>query len=75
MEIKVGAKYKHYKGRLYKVIGLARHSETLEELVVYQAQYNSKEFGDKQIWVRPAKMFVESVEFNGKTVPRFELVK
>lgn len=73
MSIKIG-KYKHYKGNLYQVIGLARHSETLEELVVYQALYDSKDFGKNAIWVRPISMFTENVEFNGKSVPRFEFV-
>lgn len=72
--IKIG-KYKHYKGKLYQVIGLARHSETLEELVVYQALYESKEFGNRAIWVRPAKMFTETVLANGKEVNRFEFIE
>ncbi|MFA5188971.1 MAG: DUF1653 domain-containing protein [Patescibacteria group bacterium] len=67
-QIKLG-KYKHYKGKDYQVIGLARHSETLEELVVYQALY-----AKKQIWVRPVKMFLEKVEVNGKNVPRFKFI-
>ncbi|WP_165009190.1 DUF1653 domain-containing protein [Neisseria yangbaofengii] len=62
--------YRHYKGNLYEVNGLARHSETEEELVVYRALYG--EFG---LWVRPAAMFAETVEFNGETVARFALVK
>jgi len=61
--------YKHYKGKEYEVIGLAKHSETLEDLVVYKALYD-----DGQIWVRPLKMFLEEVEVNGKKVPRFEYV-
>ena len=75
MEPKLGL-YKHYKtGKLYKVIGIARHSETLEELVVYQGQYTSEEFGDKPIWVRPKAMFLETVTFEGKQVPRFAFVE
>ena len=62
--------YRHYKGNLYEVTGLAHHSETEEELVVYRALYG--EFG---LWVRPAAMFAETVEFNGETVARFTLVK
>ena len=65
-------KYKHYKGKEYEVIGTARHSETLEELVVYRALYDSKEFGDMALWVRPLGMFLEEVETDGKKVPRFE---
>lgn len=66
--------YEHYKGNRYKVIGMAHHSETLEELVVYRALYNSKEFGKNAIWVRPAKMFLEQIEINGKTLPRFKKI-
>ena len=61
--------YRHYKGNDYRVIGLARHSETLEPLVVYQALY-----GELGAWVRPAAMFVEIVEIDGQKVPRFERV-
>ena len=60
-------KYKHYKGKTYEVVGVAKHSETLEELVVYRALY-----GDNDLWVRPLKEFLEKVEVNGKKVPRFE---
>lgn len=72
MSLKLG-KYKHYKGNLYQVLGIARHSETLEELVVYQALYKS-EYGENALWVRPVEMFKGKVEFNGKLVQRFEFV-
>ena len=73
-EIKPG-KYQHYKTKnFYEVIGLARHSETLEELVVYQALYKS-EFGENALWVRPIKMFLEMVEFGGKKAPRFKYLE
>ena len=68
-QIKLG-KYEHYKGKQYEVIGLARHSETLEELVVYRALYN-----DNDLWVRPKKMFLEVVEVEGKEVPRFKYLE
>ena len=58
--------YKHYKGNLYKVLGIAQHSETLEDMVVYQALY-----GEYGLWVRPAAMFEEMVG----EVKRFEKVK
>ncbi len=64
--IKIGKKYRHFKGKEYLVLSLAKHSETLEELVVYQALY-----GDYGIWVRPLSMFVEQVEVDGKIVNRF----
>jgi hypothetical protein len=63
-------KYTHYKGKEYEVIGVAKHSETLEKLVVYRALY-----GEKQIWVRPLKMFLEEVEIDGKKIPRFSPVE
>ena len=58
--------YRHYKGNEYRVLGVARHSETLEPLVVYQALY-----GERGLWVRPAAMFVETVTHAGQVVPRF----
>ena len=70
MKLKLG-KYKHYKGKKYEVIGIARHSETLEELVVYKALYQKE---GENLWVRPLKMFVEEVEIEGKMVKRFEFV-
>ena len=73
MEVKLG-KYKHYKGKLYKVLGVGKHSETLSEFVVYQALYESKEFGNNAIWIRPKEMFLESVQVDGKKVLRFEFV-
>ncbi len=64
--LKLG-KYRHYKGNNYKVIGIAKHSETLEDLVVYQKLYD-----DHGLWVRPLAMFIENVEIDGKIMPRFE---
>lgn len=64
-------KYRHYKGKFYEVLGTVRHSETLEELVLYKALYDSPEFGKDQFWVRPLKMFSENVIVDGKEVPRF----
>lgn len=66
--------YRHYKGNKYEVIGTARHSETLEELVVYKALYTSTEFGENALWVRPLKTFEEVIEVKGKTIPRFEKI-
>jgi hypothetical protein len=62
-----GKKYRHYKGKDYLVLYQAKHSETLEDLVVYQALY-----GERGIWVRPLEMFLEDVEVNGKLVERFK---
>lgn len=61
--------YKHYKGKLYEVIGTARHSETLEELVVYKATYQPE---GENLWVRPLSMFLETLPVNGVEVKRFE---
>lgn len=72
-EVKLG-KYQHYKGNFYEVIGVARHSETLEELVVYRSLYDSKEFGKNALWIRPKLMFLEKVVFNGEEIPRFKYV-
>jgi len=71
MNVKLG-KYRHYKGKEVEVIGLAKHSETLEDMVVYMELAYSEEFGDKALWVRPAKMFLEKVLVGGKEVERFE---
>ena len=67
-------RYQHYKGKPYEVIGQAYHSETLEPLVVYKALYQS-EFPEGTLWVRPLKMFLETVVVNGQAVPRFQKVK
>ena len=61
--------YKHFKGNIYKVIGIAKHSETLEEQVVYVSIED-----DSDIWVRPATMFVDRVERDGKAFQRFEFL-
>ncbi len=72
-ELKLG-KYEHYKGKQYEVIGLARHSETLEEFVIYKALYDSKEFGDNAFWIRPKLMFLENINIGGKEIPRFKYI-
>jgi len=69
MEIKPG-KYRHFKGNLYEVIGIASHSETMEPMVVYRAMY-----GEGGLWVRPAAMWNEIVEKNGYYGPRFQYVE
>ena len=62
-------RYRHYKGLAYEVIGVARHSETLEPLVVYRPLYNAS-----GLWVRPHAMFFEEIEFEGRRQPRFAFV-
>jgi hypothetical protein len=66
--IKLG-KYQHFKGSIYEVIGIAKHSETLEELVIY------KNIKTGELWVRPKSMFLEKINFNGKEVPRFKFIR
>ena len=66
----IGREFRHFKGNLYRIEGFAKDSETLEEMVVYHALY-----GEGGLWVRPAKMFFETIERDGKTMKRFELVE
>ena len=68
-EIIIGGTYKHFKGNLYKVLAIAKHSETEERMVVYQKLY-----GDHDTWVRPYDMFVDMKEIDGKMIKRFEWV-
>ena len=63
--------YQHYKGNRYEVIGVAKHSETLEDLVVYRALYDNNV---SQLWVRPLKMFTETIENDGKEIERFKYI-
>ena len=66
----VGQEFRHFKGGHYRIEGFAKGSETLEEMVVYRALY-----GEHGLWVRPAKMFFETVEREGKKMKRFELLE
>jgi hypothetical protein len=67
----ITGRYQHYKGLPYEVIGLAFHSESLEEMVIYKSLYDSGEFPEGTVWVRPRIMFEENVTVEGKTMPRF----
>ena len=62
--------YRHYKGNLYEVVDMARHSETEEWLVVYRALY-----GEYGLWVRPASLSIEMVAYDGQSIPRFQLIQ
>jgi hypothetical protein len=62
--------YRHYKGNKYEVIGFAKHSETLEDMVIYKALY-----GDGGTWVRPLSMWENLIEVDGKTIKRFEYIR
>ena len=66
--------YKHYKGNLYEVIGEAYYSGTLEPHIIYRALYESKDFPQGTMWVRPKSMFAEYVMYNDKEVKRFEYI-
>lgn len=68
-EVRTG-RYRHFKGNEYEVLGVAKHSETLEEYVVYRALY-----GEGGLWVRPAAMFLEEVVVDGRTMPRFAYIE
>jgi hypothetical protein len=70
MHIELGL-YKHYKGNIYEVIGIAKHSETLENMVVYKATYQSE---GENLWVRPLKMFLETVIIDGLEQKRFSKI-
>lgn len=72
METEISAgKYRHYKGKEYEVIGLALHSETLEKMVVYKPLYHTPDIPEGTLWVRPLDMFLEDVDIDGKSIPRF----
>ena len=63
--------YKHYKGKHYMVLGVCKHSETLEDLVLYETIYENEE---SRLWVRPISMFLETIKLDGKDVPRFQYI-
>jgi len=73
-EVPAGALFEHYKGKKYKILGTARHTETLELCVVYQALYDSPDFGENAVWVRPAAMFLGTLLKDGKEIPRFRRI-
>ena len=70
-DLVLGGIYRHYKGKNYKVIDLARHSETMEWLVLYECLYENPE---GKLWVRPMGMFMEQVEIEGKKMARFAYI-
>lgn len=70
MSVKIGGMYRHYKGNLYEVLAVAKHSETLEDMVVYKALY-----GEGVVWVRPLLMFEEEIIKDSEKIKRFELIE
>lgn len=69
IDLKLG-RYEHYKGNQYEVLGVATHSETMEQLVVYRPLY-----GDMDLWVRPVDMFTEQLTIDNKLIPRFRYLE
>jgi hypothetical protein len=76
MQTEVGKRYRHYKnGKEYIVLAIANHSETLEKLVIYEAQYDTEDLGPKPVFARPQEMFEEQIEWEGQLTDRFVLVE
>ncbi len=69
MGLIIGGKYQHYKGKYYRVLGIAKHTETFEELIIYQALYD-----ENIIWARPKNMFCDNVLVNGIKKERFHYI-
>jgi hypothetical protein len=67
--------YKHYKGKMYEVMGVGHHTETLEPLVMYRALYDTPDFGPKPLWARPVNMFQEKIVYNNIEQLRFTFIK
>jgi hypothetical protein len=74
MEIKPGQMWRHYKGGTYEIVGIAIHSETLEEMVIYKMLYDSADYKKGTVWVRPKLMWLEEVEWQGVNMKRFRLI-
>ena len=70
MDIKINGIYRHYKGNMYKVIAIGKYSETLDQLVVYQALY-----GNNEIWCRPISMWNDDINVDGKIQKRFQITE
>jgi hypothetical protein len=73
MKAIVGERYRHYKGNEYTVLATALHSETLEEMVIYEAQHES-DYGKRAVWARPREMFEERIKIDGNIIDRFSKV-
>jgi hypothetical protein len=73
--VKIGATYRHYKNLLVKVIGVALHSETKEDLVIYEKLEDFGDYKKGSLWARPKTMFLEEVIVSGKKIPRFKIVE
>lgn len=74
-KVPIGATFRHYKGKLYKILQIGRHTEEHSLYVVYQALYPTEVYGDNPIWIRPLTMFLETVTIDGKQIPRFEWIQ
>lgn len=73
-KVPIGAIFRHYKGKEYRILNIGRHSEDLGLCVVYQGLYECERFGPHPIWIRPLDMFLEEVVIDGKQIPRFTLI-
>ncbi|MBN9287241.1 MAG: hypothetical protein BGO43_15205 [Gammaproteobacteria bacterium 39-13] len=67
-------KYRHYKNKLYQVIGTGWHTDTLEEVVIYQSLYDCEQFGKRALWTRPLQDFIGTVQIEGAEIPRFTYI-
>ena len=74
MEIRIGERYRHYKGKNYTIVAFGYDADTAEKVVVYQAEYADTEFGKNAMWVRKLSEFSSTVEIAGNTIPRFERI-
>ena len=72
--VKEGAIFKHYKGNLYEVVSIGRHTESCDLHVVYKALYDDSKYGANAIWIRPLSMFLEKILVDGKETSRFERI-
>lgn len=70
--LKIGGKYRHYKGKDHRLLLIGKHSETLEDMVVYESLYDNEL---SKIWVRPLAMFVEEIEIDGQKIERFKYIQ
>ena len=74
MNVHIGQRYMHYKGKMYTILAIGKDSDTLEDVVIYQGEYEDPEFGLHPVWVRSLTEFVEILTVDGKIFPRFILV-
>ncbi|MCS5709924.1 DUF1653 domain-containing protein [Candidatus Berkiella aquae] len=74
MQKVIPGKYRHYKNKFYRVIGTGWHTDTLEELVIYQSLYDCEQFGHQALWTRPIADFLGTIQIDGIEMPRFTFI-